>query len=157
MLNLGRVHIKGIDVSSAFTFTANHKATTPLLFTTRLQYTYQSARDVTSKTDSFYKNQIPYVPKHSGSLVLNTDYGPFSFNYSFIYTGVRYSGKNNTIYTRMYRWLTHDASMAYHFRWNKLQWKATVEANDVFDQHYEVVDNYPMPGFNGNIGIQVEL
>ncbi len=157
MLNLGRVHIKGIDVSSAFTFTANHKATIPLLFTTRLQYTYQSARDVTSKTDSFYKNQIPYVPKHSGSLVLNTDYGPFSFNYSFIYTGVRYSGKNNTIYTRMHSWLTHDASMAYCFRWNKLQWKATIEANNVFGQHYEVVDNYPMPGFNGNIGIQVEL
>ena len=36
-------------------------------------------------------------------------------------------------------------------------WKVIVEANNIFNQQYEVVDNYPMPGFNGNIGIQVEL
>ncbi len=157
ILNLGKVDIKGLDISSAFTFTANHNIAIPLLITSRIQYTYQQAKDITSVTSSFYKNQIPYIPKHSGSFVLNLDYAHFSVNYSLIYTGQRYSGKNNTIYTRMHAWLTHDANISYFFKYKKMVWKVIVEANNIFNQQYEVVDNYPMPGFNGNIGIQVEL
>ena len=157
ILNLGKVDIKGLDISFAFTFTANHNIAIPLLITSRIQYTYQQAKDITSVTSSFYKNQIPYIPKHSGSFVLNLDYAHFSVNYSLIYTGQRYSGKNNTIYTRMHAWLTHDANISYFFKYKKMVWKVIVEANNIFNQQYEVVDNYPMPGFNGNIGIQVEL
>lgn len=157
ILNLGKVDIKGLDISFAFTFTANHNIAIPLLITSRIQYTYQQAKDITSVTSSFYKNQIPYIPKHSGSFVLNLDYAHFSVNYSLIYTGQRYSGKNNTIYTRMHDWLTHDANISYFFKYKKMVWKVIVEANNIFNQQYEVVDNYPMPGFNGNIGIQVEL
>ena len=57
----------------------------------------------------------------------------------------------------MHAWLTHDANISYFFKYKKMVWKVIVEANNIFNQQYEVVDNYPMPGFNGNIGIQVEL
>lgn len=162
MLNLGRVHITGVDVAASYKFVlamvnAKDGHRQPIDIATRLTYTYQDARDVTSSKDSFYKNQVPYVPHSSGSFILNADYGRWAFNYSVIYTGHRYNSKNNTKYTRMGSWITHDMSLQYGFTLGKMNWKATLEANNIFNNRYEVVDNYPMPGANGAIGLQMEF
>ena len=57
MLNLGKVHIKGIDVEAE----ADFQIGKDLVATARAQYTYQDARDVTDPNDSYYKHQIPYI------------------------------------------------------------------------------------------------
>ena len=64
MLNLGKVHIKGIDVEAE----ADCAVGRHLIATIRAQYTYQDARDVTDPADSYYRHQIPYIPWHSGTL-----------------------------------------------------------------------------------------
>ena len=70
MLNLGRVHITGIDVMGAIAL----QPINDLVVTARLQYTYQDARDVTNASDVFYKDQIPYIPYNSGSAIVNLAY-----------------------------------------------------------------------------------
>ena len=50
MLNLGKVHIKGIDVEAE----ADFQIGKDLVATARAQYTYQDARDVTDPGDSLY-------------------------------------------------------------------------------------------------------
>lgn len=65
MLNLGKVHINGLDAKMSATFRPVRK----LYFTTRLQYTYQQAIDVTNPADTYYRDQIPYIPWQSGSAV----------------------------------------------------------------------------------------
>ena len=38
-----------------------------MTLTGKLQYTYQEAIDVTNPSDTYYRDQIPYIPWHSGS------------------------------------------------------------------------------------------
>ena len=35
--------------------------------------------------------------------------------------------------------------------------KTGMEINNILDQKYDVILNYPMPGINGVVGLQVEL
>ena len=142
MLNLGRVHINGLDLQADM----NMQFTRNLTLGTHLQYTYQDARDVTDPTTSYYGDQIPYIPWHSGSATVWGDWRNFSFSYNFIYTGHRYSQSENILYNKLQPWYTSDLSLSTRFHLYKQQCKATLEVNNLLDQQYDVIINYPMPG-----------
>ena len=153
MLNLGKVHIKGLDVETELEV----RAARELILAGRLQYTYQDARDVTDPTDTYYNHQIPYIPWHSGSAIFSASYRQWDFNYSFIYAGKRYNQQENIDYNYMPAWYTSDLSLMYRFRWVKTRCKATLEVNNLLDQQYDVILNYPMPGRNYAISMEVEI
>lgn len=152
MLNLGTVDIKGVDASCDAFFSFG-----PVETAVKLQYTWQKAVDVTDPDDTFYKNQIPYVPKHSGSAVASIYYKGWGLNYSFIYTGERYSSKENTWRNYVLPWYTSDLSLQKTLNINKKTLKATAEINNLFGQDYEVVLNYPMPKTNFRLSVSIEL
>ncbi len=153
MLNLGRVHIKGIDVETEL-------AVAPLpdlVLSTRLQYTYQNARDVTNATDTYYRHQIPYIPWHSGSAIVGLTYRQWDFNYSFIYAGERYNQQENIAYNYMPSWYTSDLSASYRFLMGKKVLRVTAEINNLLDQQYDVILNYPMPGRNFALTLELKI
>ena len=78
-------------------------------------------------------------------------------NYSFIYTGERYSQSDNIVYNHVQPWYTHDVSLVKKFRIKDMNFKATLEVNNLFDQDYEVIFNYPMPKRNYRFSLVVEL
>ncbi len=144
MMNLGLVEIIGADVNVQAEMQLGKVKLRPLL-----SYTYQSARDVTDPEDTFYKNQIPYTPWHSGSFALMADYKDWSFNYSAMYVGKRYDvNQDNIQYNYVQPWYTHDLSVQKKFSWADHQFKVSLEMNNIFNQYYDVVINYPMPGRN---------
>ena len=153
MLNLGRVHITGIDVMGAIAL----QPINDLVVTARLQYTYQDARDVTNASDVFYKDQIPYIPYNSGSAIVNLAYHNWTLNYSFIYSGKRYNQQENIPNNYMQPWYTSDVSLQYDFKVFGTKCRAMLEVNNILNQKYDVILNYPMPGINGLVGLQVEL
>ena len=153
MLNLGTVHIKGIDVEAELTVVPVRD----LLVTGRVQYTYQDARDVTSADDSYYRHQIPYIPWHSGSAILNVQYRGWDLNYSFVYAGERYNQQENIKYNYMQPWYTSDLSLARRFRVNNIAMRVMLEVNNVFSQDYDVILNYPMPKRNYGLTIDVKI
>lgn len=153
MLNLGKVHIKGVDAEAE----VQVEPARTLLLTARMQYTYQDARDVTDASTSYYNDQIPYIAWHSGSVIVMASYRRWDLTYSFIYTGERYNQQENTPYNYMQPWYTHDMSLMYRFRWRGMDWKVTAEVNNVLAQDYDVILNYPMPKRNYVIGINLTL
>jgi outer membrane cobalamin receptor len=153
MLNLGKVHIKGIDVEAEADCAVGCGVTATL----RAQYTYQDARDVTDPNDSFYKHQIPYIPWHSGSAILGLNYKNWDLNYSFIYAGERYDEQENIIYNHMEPWYTSDLSLRYQFIVHSSKFIVQADVNNVLDQDYEVIVNYPMPGRNYALTLSVEI
>ena len=153
MLNLGKVHIKGIDVEAE----ADFQIGKDLVATARAQYTYQDARDVTDPNDSYYNDQIPYIPWHSGSAIVGLTYKNWDFNYSFIYAGERYDEQENILYNHMEPWYTSDLSIRCKFTVYSLQFTAMAEVNNVLDQDYEVIVNYPMPGRNFALTLTMEI
>ena len=153
MLNLGKVHIKGIDVEAEADFQIGKE----LVATARAQYTYQDARDMTDPNDSYYKHQIPYIPWHSGSAIVGLSYKNWDLNYSFIYAGERYDEQENILYNHMEPWYTSDLSLRYQWKVNGLLITAQAEVNNLLDQDYEVIVNYPMPGRNYALTLSVEI
>lgn len=160
MINLGYVEIRGIDM----TLNPNLQIE-DFGIGVRLSYTYQKAQDFTrEKKENWddpvidgYGDQIPYIPWHSGSLILNADYKDWDFNYSFIYTGERYMLGNNTPVNHIQPWYTHDMSLSRNISFNNSLLRVTTEVNNIFNQQYEVVKWYPMPGTNFKIILSYTL
>ena len=144
MLNLGSVEIKGIDILARLSFSVDKVA-----LNANFNYTYQKAQDFSDKDASYYGHQIPYTPWHSGSFVFNTGYNTWNFNYSFIYVGERYDvNQNNIRFNHIQPWYTHDLSIQKEININGYKLKGSVEMNNILNQYYDVVLNYPMPGRN---------
>ena len=144
MVNLGKVEIRGIDLAlqTAWQWGKNW------YLAGRVNYTYQKAQDFTDPTDAYYGGQIPYIPWHSGSAVLNLNWREWEMNYSFIYTGERYSSRANIPVNYVLPWYTSDFSVSRTQHWGGGDLKLTLEVNNLFNQQYEVVICYPMPGIN---------
>lgn len=153
MLNLGLVDIKGVDVSGLITFNPAHE----LYLTLRAQYTWQRAIDITNPADNYYRHQIPYIPHHSGSAVINATWKGWNLNCSYIYVGERYNQQENIRYNYTQPWYTTDLSASRDFRIDKVKMRALVEVNNVFAQDYDVIINYPMPKRNYRFTLTVEI
>lgn len=153
MLNLGRVHIWGLDAEAEVTL----RPMADVCVTSRIQYTFQQARDVTSSELSYYNDQIPYIPRHSGSAIIGLAYKSLSMNYSFIYVGERYSQQENIATNHVQPWYTSDLSMTYRANIKRVGVRLTLEVNNLFSQDYDVIINYPMPKRNYAVSLEVML
>ena len=158
MMNIGKVKIRGIDV------TANLKLNLPydIKIDGSLAYTYQKAQDYTDPEDcedeaGTYKGQISYIPWHSGSAILHGEWRNIELNYSFIYVGERYHNSSNIPANYEQPWYTHDLSASYRCPFEGKALKVTLEVNNLFNQQYEVINNYPMPGRNYKLILQFDI
>ena len=169
MLNLGLVKINGLDVNAQLHFVLPKN----FYLTAKAQYTYQTAIDVTDPSDTYYGDQIPYIPWHSGSAVgmfgWQNDWQQYGLNYSFIYVGERYNQQENIIYNYTQPWYTHDLSL--FGEWNihptakrstgvadlpstakrsisPITLRVALDINNLLSQDYDVIINYPMPKRN---------
>lgn len=153
MLNLGLVDIRGVDVTALLSV----RPVRDLLLTLRGQYTFQRAIDVTDPADNYYRDQIPYIPRNSGSAVVNASWRRWNLNYSFIYVGERYNQQENIIYNYTQPWYTSDISVSRDFTFNRVNLRAQLEVNNLLSQDYDVILNYPMPKRNFRITVTVEI
>lgn len=153
MLNLGRVEIDGIDVQAS----EQWQLTSRMKLFAHLQYTFQQARDVTDQNTSYYKDQIPYTPWHSGSATASLSYKDWALTYNFVYTGERYCQQENIRYNHLQPWYTSDLSLVGKFNVGRTKMQATLQVNNLFDQQYDVIINYPMPGRQFFVTLQCEL
>lgn len=145
MMNIGLVKIKGMDAAISGSFVPIEE----LKLSTRLNYTYQQAQDYSDPDELInYKGQISYIPWHSGSAIVSGEFKDWDFNYSFIYAGERYSESANIPRNKVLAWYTHDISVGKYFKLYNKDFKVTMEVNNLFNQQYEVVKRYPMPGTN---------
>jgi vitamin B12 transporter len=140
MDNVGEVNIKGIETR----LQAGWHIAQSILLNTGINYTYQDALDVTAGSSG--KNQIPYTPRHSGSVTAGLLWRQLNINYSYIYTGERYNQKANIPANYVDPWYTHDASVIWQTHYHSRQLKAGIDVNNLFNQYYDVVANFPMPG-----------
>jgi len=158
MMNIGFVKIRGIDATAQLNWRFPHE----IRLQTHFNYTYQKAQDFSDPSDNdpvfgTYRGQIAYIPWHSGSFTLQFTYKTYHFNYSFIYVGERYHNSCNIRENYEQPWYTHDISLGKEFRFKKWNFKLSAEINNLLNQQYEVVLNYPMPGTNFRIILQFEI
>ena len=153
MLNLGLVDIRGIDVTGLLTLNPYRD----LYLTVRAQYTFQRAIDITNPSDNYYRDQIPYIPRHSGAAVVNAQWKGWGLNYSWIYVGERYKQQENIRYNYTQPWYTSDVSLSKDFKLGRVNLRGLIEINNLLSQDYDVILNYPMPKRNYKFTLTVEI
>lgn len=152
MMNFGLCHIWGTDASV--------KALWHVLGTdvsTSATYTYNRAMDHTDSGSEWYGGQLPYIPRHAGSAIVTATRGAWSVNYSFLYTGERYEASANIPENYSKPWYTSDLSLSREIGTKYCMLRLSAEVNNLFNQQYEVVKCYPMPGTNFKIKLNVML
>lgn len=156
MMNIGRVDVDGLDAKLSFDGDWTEDVKTRL----SVNYTYQCAQDLSDPSDDgprgTYHGQISYIPRHSGSAIANVSLGRWTACYSFIYVGERYHVSANIPENYEPSWYTHDLSVSGRWRLGGVDMNLSAEMNNLLDQQYDVVLNYPMPGRNGKLILRVQ-
>ena len=171
MMNLGYVEIRGLDINASTTLCFGKE----VFFTLAATYTYQKAQDFTDPEDITYGGQIAYIPWHSLSATANLSWRGLGVNYAFVYVGERYHNSANIPANHEQPWYTHDMTISYEILLGRtsrtgrtgpstqssLNYPSTprkafsprlhfaIEINNMLNQQYDVILNYPMPGING--------
>lgn len=153
MQNLGLVKIFGVD----FSMNGTAQLYRDLYMNVLANYTYQNARDYSDPESPFYRDFIPYIPLHSFTAAVNFNYRRWHLNYCVIYTGERYNAQANTVANYVQPWYTHDMSVGYRIAFSAGTLSINADINNMFNQQYDVVLNYPMPGTNFKLSATWEM
>jgi outer membrane cobalamin receptor len=177
MMNIGKAKIRGIDVSAQTMWMPLRDWTLNLTvnYTYQKAQDYSDPAD-NDPVAGTWGGQIAYIPWHSGSVLANLAYKDWGLNYSFIYVGERYHNSSNIRANHEEPWYTHDLSLTKDFRigslrnpkseirnpksekpYNRTTAKphnrttvltVQLECNNLLNQQYDIILNYPMPGRN---------
>lgn len=158
MMNIGYVEIRGVESKVQFGW----KLPYGILLQTNLNYSFQKAQDFSTPSDNdpvsgTWGGQIAYIPWHNGSFTLLGNYKTWEFNYSYIYVGERYHVSSNIPANYEAPWYTSDVSLGKSFSIKQTNFKISAEINNIFNQQYDIVLNYPMPGTNFKIILKLEI
>ena len=148
MLNLGLVDIIGTDVKGKAGFRQGDWTVS-----LTLRYSLQQALDHSTPGSQVWGNQIPYIPLHSGSADLEATWKDWTLAWNTSLCGERWSRSANTADYYLEPWSQSDVSLSY--RWRK--WSAGIHLRNIFNYRYQVVQGYPMPGFNGMLTLEYNL
>ena len=152
MMNFGLCHIWGLETSLKASWQIKRVGVG-----TSLTYTFNRAMDKTDEQGEFYGGQLPYIPWHAFSAIVSAEYRGWGLNYSFIYTGERYESSANIPENYSQPWYTSDLGLSKHFRIKNVGLRISAEVCNIFNQQYEVVQCYPMPGTNFKAKLNVEI
>ena len=145
MLNIGKADISGLDVKGESSWEQGDW----FLFLA-LRYSLQQALDHSTPDSQTWGNQIPYIPLHSGSADLQVGWRDWTLAWNTSLCGERWSRSANTADYYLAPWSLSDASLSR--RWKGLV--AGIHFRNLFNQHYQVVQGYPMPGFNWMLSLE---
>lgn len=158
MMNYGYVEIRGVDIATS----ALIEPYKELLINLKLTYTYQKAQDFTRRIsqeleETTYGGQIAYIPWHNSSAIASINYKTWQLNYSFIYVGERYHSSANIREEYEQPWYTNDMALIKNLEYKNMKFRISAEVNNLFNQDYEVVLNYPMPQRNYKLSLTLEI
>ena len=149
MMNAGKVRQLGLDVSANIEKRWGNDWTVSATGS----YSLMKATDISDPTAVYYRNQIAYTPRHSGSasILLHTPW--LDFCYNVLVMGERYTLSYNIPDNRMKPFADHSITLSREFNINKQQLRVQFDVRNLGNKNYEVVRFYPMPGTNWRLSV----
>lgn len=148
MLNIGTVDITGLDAKATGALPLG-----AVLLTATGRYYFQLALDHSDPEGLTYGNQIPYIPRHSGSVEVSAGWKGWTFTWSSSFTGARWSRTANIPDYYLAPWSISEASLQWTMRLKAFKGRLSLPeltagavVGNVFNQAYQIVQGYPMPG-----------
>jgi len=117
-------------------------------------YVRSTRTETVLQNDESQGLQLPYVPMYSGSGIFSLQYKNTSLGAVYSYTGYRYLTSDNYNYLSPYQLL--DLRLAHTFYWKRVLLNFFVEGNNLLNENYFSVAEYPMPLRNFKTGIVIQ-
>lgn len=133
MMNYGKTRCFGIDVSARFKY-KNHS-----WFITA---TYQDDRNRTDPMQKCYNDFVCYSPQFSASAIYTLSWKNFDIAISHMYVGKRYWLYENDLDEPLSPYNCTDVKLSYSYN----DFVISAECQNLFNNHYEIVQRWPMPG-----------
>ena len=149
MMNAGKVRQLGLDVSANI----EKRWGNDWSISATGSYSLMKATDISDPTAVYYRNQIAYTPRHSGSasILLHTPW--LDFCYNVLVMGERYTLSYNIPDNRMRPFADHSITLSREFKISKQQLRVQFDVRNLGNKNYEVVRFYPMPGTNWRLSV----
>lgn len=153
MMNFGRADVWGADASASMRLALSRKVALML----DASYSFQYAVDVTDSSAKNYHHQLPYTPRHSGSFTMSVENPIVNVSYLLSAVGDRYMLPQNTARNRMSGYVEHGFSLNRSFDIRKATLRLQCELLNITNEQYEIIKNYPMPGFSWRLSARVSF
>ena len=134
MLNYGYTRCMGVDVS----VNAHYRQHSLLL-----TGTYQDDRNRTNPKEDAYNDFIAYSPRWSMTAVYTLLYKGWTASISHMFVDKRYWTAENAIEDPLSAYNCTDLKIGYRFL---RHYTVEAECQDIFDERYEMIQRWPMPG-----------
>ena len=134
MYNIGTVHVFGDEWSASSAYNA--------------RYSFNRAFDPANPW------QIPYIPLHSGSFNIFGVWKSFRADIRGQVTGVRYTAASSRPEALLPAFTTWDLTLSWKGPWGL---RLAVELRNLTDTQYQIVKQYPMPGFHVMGCVSIEI
>jgi len=151
--NIGKVDIEGIDAS--LKTQANIAQGYKLSLT--VNYSYQSALNVTDPASSTYLNQLPYTPKNTVAFNAGISRSHIGLYYNQLLSSSRYYNNNNLPDDYLPPYSVSTASLVYKNSIHKLPFTASFGVDNLYNKSYVIVQSYPMPGRSYRLTFQITI
>jgi outer membrane cobalamin receptor len=122
-----------------------------------VNYSFQYAVDVTDASAKNYRHQLPYTPRHSGSFTMSIENPVVNVSYLLSAVGERYMLPQNTQRNLMEGYLEHGLSLNRRFTFGGVGVRMQTDFLNIANRQYEVIKNYPMPGFQWRLSARVDF
>jgi vitamin B12 transporter len=150
MQNISLVEATGVDMRLESTFKKFYEVQVSIA----ANYTYQTVLDITPESLTF-GNQIAYTPFENASAMVVLAWKKWSLSWMWSFVGYRYQLGENIMANLLPAYTVSDIAL----RWQETLWGVDVavkaDANNVFNEQYEVIRSFPMPGRNFRLGVSV--
>ncbi len=134
MLNYGYTRCMGVDVS----VNANYRQHSLLLTAT-----FQDDRNRTNPKEKAYNDYIAYSPRWSMTAIYTFMYNGWSASLSHMFVDKRYWTTENAIEDPLSAYNCTDLKVGYRFL---RHYTVEAECQNLFDERYEMIQRWPMPG-----------
>ena len=153
MVNFGKADVLGGDANASLCLAPVDGVALIL----DANYSFQYAVDVTDASAKNYRHQLPYTPRHSGSMKVSLENPVFNISYLLSAVGERYMLPQNTVRNCMRGYIEHSFSLNRSFSFDGVGLRLQAELLNITNEQYEVIKNYPMPGFQWRVTAHVDF
>jgi len=148
--NLNTVWSRGIESNINFIHQFNK-----LTFRLSGFYSFTLATNETQQSglNPELHKQLVNIPKNKVAANLTIEYKNYSLTFSECFVGIRYSEADNSATVDPYN--IFNIVFAKKFDFHNFTFCVDARVNNIFNQSYEIVENYPMPMRNYQAGIKI--
>jgi iron complex outermembrane receptor protein len=155
--NIRRVLARGLEFNAMLNGSLG-----PLSYKTSGTYAYTRSTnygDPLVWSDESYGKQLPYIPVHSGNVMINLSWQGFFLTWQHNSYSERYTTSSNDLTRRdwLYPYFMNDLIVGKDFQWNKVSFTAEFKVYNLFDETYHSVLYRPMPGRNYLLMLMIKL